>query len=121
MKSNLYKEHIMDLYKNPQNFGEIKNPTHKHTQTNSNCGDELTIELIVKKGKVEDIKFNGSGCVISLVSASLLSTKIKGMDVEDIKKMTKKDVLDLLKIKINPGRIKCVLLSLQGVQNAITN
>ena len=119
--SNLYKEHIMDLYRNPQNFGEISNPTHKHTQTNSNCGDELTIQLLVKNNKVEDIKFNGSGCVISLVTASLLTNKIKGMKIEDIKKMNKEDVLDLLKIKISPGRVKCVLLSFDAIKNAIRN
>ena len=112
----LYKEHIMELYKSPKNYGNLENPTHEHTETNSSCGDEITLQLVVKDGKIENVKFQGSGCVMSLVSSSLLTDKIKGMKLEDAKKLTKEDVLDLLKIKVNPSRLKCVLLSLENLR-----
>ncbi len=112
----LYKEHIMELYKSPRNYGELENRTHEHTETNSSCGDEITLQLEVRDGKIEDVKFSGSGCVMSLVSSSLLTDKIKGMELEEAKKLCKEDILDLLKIKINPSRMKCVLLPLENIR-----
>ncbi len=112
----LYKEHIMELYKSPKNYGELENHTHEHTETNSSCGDEITLQLVVKDGKIEDVKFQGSGCVMSLVSSSLLTDKIKGMGLEGAKKLSKEDILELLKIKINPSRMKCVLLPLENLR-----
>ena len=67
----------------------------------------------------EDIKYSGSGCVISLVSASLFTDKIKGMKIDKVKKLSKEDILELLKIKINPARLKCVLLPLESVRGAL--
>lgn len=119
LSEKMYREHILELYKNPSNFGEIKNPTHKHTETNSLCGDEITVQLIIKNNKISDVKFNGSGCVISMVSSSMLTDKIKNMKVKDIKKLEKKDILKLLKIPINPGRVKCVLLPLDSIKGAL--
>ncbi len=112
----IYKEHIMELYKSPRNYGELENPTHNHTEMNSSCGDEITLQLSVEDGKIQDVKFNGSGCVMSLVSSSLLTDKIKGMDLEEAKKLSKEDILKLLKIKINPSRMKCVLLPLENLR-----
>ena len=117
--SSMYREHIMDLYKNPSNFGQLKNPTNEHTEYNSLCGDEITVQINSKSGKVKDVKFNGSGCVMSMVSASLFTDKIKGMKISDVKKLGKVEVLELLKIKINPARIKCVLLPLEAVRGAL--
>tara|TARA_Y100000034_G_scaffold55831_1_gene68377 strand:+ start:3008 stop:3406 length:399 start_codon:yes stop_codon:yes gene_type:complete len=119
LSEKMYREHILELYKNPSNFGELKNPTHKHTETNSLCGDEITVQLKVKNNKVEDAKFNGSGCVISMVSSSMLTDKIKNMEIKDVKKLDKKDVLKLLKISINPARLKCVLLPLESIRGAL--
>ena len=117
--SDMYREHILELYKNPSNFGELKAPTHKHTSYNSICGDEINVQLIVKSGIVKDIKFSGSGCVISMVTSSILTDKIKGMAVSEIKKIKPEQVLELLKIKLNPARIKCALLSFEAVKGAL--
>ena len=105
----MYKEHIMELYKSPANYAELENPTHKHTEKNSSSGDE----------KISDVKFSGSGCVMSIVSSSLLTDKIKGMNVEDAKKLTKDDVLELLKINVNPARLKCITVPLYAVKNSL--
>jgi len=117
--STIYREHILELYKHPQNFGLLKNPTHEHTEYNALCGDEITVQLKIKDEKVKDVKFNGSGCVISLVSASLLTNEIKGMNIEDVEKLNKEDSLKLLKINLNPARIKCGTLSLDAVKGAL--
>ncbi|MBI2044246.1 iron-sulfur cluster assembly scaffold protein [Candidatus Pacearchaeota archaeon] len=115
----MYKEDIMELYKNPENFGEIENATHKHTEYNSFCGDEVTITLLVEKDKVKDAKFSGSGCVISTVSSTLLTSKLRGMKISEVKRLTKNDMLKLFKVKINPARIKCVLLPLEAVRGTL--
>ena len=116
---DMYKEHIMELYKAPSNFGILRNPTNESTEYNTVCGDEITIQLIVKKGIVKDIKFHGSGCVISLVASSLLTDKIRGMTVDSIKKIMKDDLLKMLQIKITPARIKCALLPLEAAKKAL--
>ena|SRR3989338_3037705 len=123
MKDNLsekmYKEHILELYKSPDNYGELKNPTHKHTETNSSCGDEITMHFIVENGKIKDVKFHGSGCVMSIVSASMLSSKVKGMKVEDALNLKRENVLELIKINVTPTRLKCVLLPLYAIKNSL--
>ena len=117
--NEIYREHILDLYKHPSNFGNLKNATHEYTEFNSLCGDEIVVQLIVENNVIKNVKFHGSGCVISLVSASLLTNKIRGMRVEDVKKLDKNDLLKLLKIRINPARLRCALLSLDAVKKAL--
>lgn len=117
--NDLYREHILELYKSPSNFGTLSEPSHQATEHNSICGDEVTVQIKVRNGKVHDIKFSGSGCVVSVVSASLLTDKIKGMKVDDIHKLNMEDVLKLLKMKLSPARIKCALLSLEAVKKAL--
>jgi len=109
----------LELYKNPSNFGILKNPTHHGTEYNSICGDEITVNLIIKNRIVEDAKFSGSGCALSLVAASLLTSKIKGMNKKDIKKLNKKDIRKLFKTKMSSSRIKCMLLPLEAVKKAL--
>ena len=117
--SNIYREHLIELYKSPSNYGELEKANKKATEYNSLCGDEITMHLIVRKGKVEDIKFSGSGCVMSIVSASMLTDKIKGLSVDEIKKLSHEDILEMFKIKLNPARIKCALLPLEAVRKAL--
>lgn len=117
----MYREHILELYKSPENYGILEGATHEHTETNASCGDEITMQFFINNGEIKDVKFSGSGCVMSVVSASLLTSKIKGMKMEEAKNLKRDDVLNLLKVKINPGRLKCVLLPLYAVKNAITH
>jgi nitrogen fixation NifU-like protein len=116
---DMYREEIMELYKSPSNFGQLKNKTHEKTAYNSVCGDEITVQLLVKDSIVKDIKFSGSGCVVSMVASSLLTDKLKGMNIDSIKGMKGEQVLELLKTKLTPSRIKCALLSLEAVKGAL--
>lgn len=114
-----YKKHIIELWKNPKNFGTLKSPTHELTEHNSICGDEITVQLLVKEGRIEDAKFSGSGCILSVVSASLLTDRLRGMKIEDVKKLRKEDIKKLLKTKIHSSRIKCALLPLEATQKSL--
>lgn len=108
-----YREYILDHYKNPRNFGRIENPTLSHEEDNPLCGDIIGIDLQVRDGKVDDVKFHGRGCAISQASASLLTERIKGMTLDEARKIGKEDVLGELGIEISPARLKCALLSLK--------
>lgn len=117
--NNIYTEIILDLYKNPLNKGKIENPTHEFFKNNPLCGDEIKIQLIVNDNKIKEIKFSGVGCAISQASASLLTEKIKNMDIEKIKSLNKEDILEMLHIPISPIRLKCALLSLDALRGAL--
>ena len=108
-----YREYILDHYKNPRNFGRLENPDVSHEELNPLCGDVIGIDLRVKDGRIDDVRFHGRGCAISQASASLLTERIKGMSLEEAKKIGKEDVLDELGIEISAARIKCALLSLK--------
>lgn len=115
----MYKEQILDLYKHPNNFGELQNYTNEYHEFNPLCGDEIIVQLIIKDNKVKDVKFQGHGCAISIASASLITEKVKNMFVEDIKKLSVEDIKKLLGIEISPGRIKCATLCLEAIKRAI--
>ena len=115
----MYKEHILELYKSPSNFGTLKKASHEKTAYNSVCGDEITVQMIIKDDIIKDVKFSGSGCVISIISASMLTDRIKGLKVKDVKNIGADDILKMLKIKLNPARIKCALLGFEAVKGAL--
>ena len=115
----MYKEHILEHYKHPHNFGELKGATHAHHEHNPLCGDDITVYTIIKNGKIAEVKFTGHGCAISMASASLVTDKIKGMSAEKAGKLKKEDVLGMLAIPISPVRLKCALLPLEVAQKAV--
>lgn len=115
----MYREHILDLFSHPHNFGKLQHPTHRCHEFNPLCGDEVTVEVEAKQGKVSSIKFNGKGCAISIASASLVTDRAKGMPLDKAMKLTTEDVLGMLQIPIGPVRLKCALLPLEALQKAI--
>lgn len=115
----MYQEQILDHYKNPRNFGKIENATVHHHEYNPLCGDEVGIFLVIKDKRVVDVRINGHGCAISQASASMLSEKVKGKSLEELKKLAKDDILEMLGIPLSPVRLKCALLSLDTFKNAI--
>lgn len=115
----MYHEEILEHYRHPHNQGEIKDADITQKELNPTCGDQLTFYLALKDGKVSEVKWNGEGCAISQAAASMLTDEIEGLSIEEIAKLQKEDVLDLLGIELGPTRLKCALLSLQGITNAI--
>ena len=117
--SDLYRQIILDNYKNPSNKGKLLNPTVVIEDANPLCGDHLEVYLKIKEGLLKDISFEGKGCALSIASASILSQEVKNMAIEDIKKFSREDVYALLGIDISPGRNKCVMLSLTAIKKGI--
>ncbi len=113
MSSDIYKDIILDYFRNPRNFGDLENPDVRAKDANPLCGDIIEIQLRIREGKVEDLKFKGKGCAISQAAASMLTEVVKGKTLDEIKMMSKHDILELLGIDPGPTRIKCALLALK--------
>ncbi|HEY6041424.1 MAG TPA: SUF system NifU family Fe-S cluster assembly protein [Anaerolineae bacterium] len=110
---DLYREVILDHYQHPHNRGLLPDPDITYEDSNPLCGDKIRIDLKVRDGIVEDVRFSGKGCAISQASASMLTDEIKGKSLADVKKIGKEQILEMLGIPLGPSRIKCALLSLK--------
>jgi len=119
MSSDIYKDIILDYYRNPRNFGDLPNPDVRAKDSNPLCGDIIEMQLKINDGKIEDVRFKGKGCAISQASASMLTETVQGKTLDEVKSMSKTDVLNLLGIDPGPTRIKCALLGLKVVKLAV--
>jgi nitrogen fixation protein NifU and related proteins len=118
MGSDMYREQILDHYKNPRNYGELEGHTFSHLGENPMCGDE--IEVFVRlddEDRIEYASFQGDGCAISQASASMLTSHIRGMTMEELHDLDTDDVLDLLGIEVTPMRVKCAVLAEKVAQD----
>jgi len=116
----IYREFLLDHYKNPKNKHAMKDPDIEKHDSNPLCGDEIEVYIKLDKDKkVEDISFQGSGCVISQASASILTEELQGKDIDDVKNMTREDMLNLLNLKLTPTRVKCAMLALTAIKKGI--
>lgn len=109
----LYHEAILEHYKFPKNRGRIEKPDITYKDTNPLCGDVCQIDICLKEGHVETVKFEATGCAISQAATSMLTEMIEGKSVEEIKAIGKKEILAVLGIELGPVRLKCALLCLK--------
>ena len=114
MSDDIYREIILDHYRNPRNKGKLSNADVSIHDSNPLCGDEIDIHLKIEEEKVKDIKFEGRGCAISQASASMLTEMIMDKPLTSVKDLTKEDILENIGLmNLGPARIKCALLSLK--------
>ena len=117
---DLYRELIIDRYKNPQMRGELDPHDYSYEDDNPLCGDRIRIDLRVdNQNIITEAVFSGEGCAISQASADLLLESIIGKDLDEVKSLSKDDILEMLGIELGPVRLKCALLSLKVLKAGV--
>jgi nitrogen fixation NifU-like protein len=113
---DFYRQNILDHYQNPRNFGTLERPDISAEDSNPLCGDKIRIDLRVKDGTIEEVRFSGVGCSISGAAASMLTEEVKGKTLEEVKRIGRDEVLEMLGIELGPVRLKCALLALKTLK-----
>ncbi|HLC04200.1 MAG TPA: SUF system NifU family Fe-S cluster assembly protein [Anaerolineales bacterium] len=117
---DLYREVIIDRYKNPRMRGKLDPHDYTYEDDNPLCGDEIRIDLrVAENDRITEAAFSGSGCAISLASADLLVESVVGKTLSEVKQLSKEDILELLGIELGPVRLKCALLSLKVMKAGV--
>jgi nitrogen fixation protein NifU and related proteins len=118
---NLYRDFILEHYRNPHNQGVLDPHDLHFADSNPTCGDEMsmTLRLDAARGHVEDVAFTGRGCAISQASGSILTDEIRGMALDELRTMDPRDVVENLGVPIGPARLKCALLAYKVLQGAL--
>ncbi len=121
MSSEIYRELILDYYRNPRNFGKLEPHDISARDSNPLCGDEIEIQVRVDPNKkIEEIKFTGKGCAISQASASMLTESAKGKPLDWVRELSKEDIFKLLGTRdLGPARVKCALLSMKVLKTGV--
>lgn len=118
MSSELYREEIIDHYKNPRNFGTLDVADRRGRLENVLCGDVVEVFVKFQDGKVSEVKWTGEGCALSQASASLLSEMLPGKSEAELKALSDKEILRIVGEDINPSRKRCATLGLEALQKA---
>ncbi len=119
--ADIYREIILDYYRNPRNFGKLDRYDIDSHDVNPLCGDEIEMQVKVGDGqKIEEIKFTGKGCAISQASASMLTELAKGKKLEWVREVSKEDVFKMLgNPDLGPSRVKCALLGMKVLKTGV--
>ena len=117
--SDMYRQQILDHYKNPRNYGELEDPDFTHVGENPSCGDTIQVDVALDDDgeTIASVGFTGDGCAISMASASMLSERLQGMTVDDLDELDTDDVTEMLGVDISPMRVKCAVLGRQVAQD----
>jgi nitrogen fixation NifU-like protein len=117
--SDMYRQQILDHYRNPRNAGEIEDPTFTHVGENPMCGDTIQMDVVLDDDEetITNVAFRGDGCAISQASASMLSEKLHGMTVDELRELDRDDIVDMLGVDISPMRVKCAVLAEKVAQD----
>jgi len=115
-----YQAQILDHYKHPHNRGVLDPATHAARESNPLCGDEISLTLRVDgSDRIEDVRFDGEGCAISMASASLLTDALRGKTLDEAKAFDRPTLLKDLGVALSSVREQCALLPLRALQTAL--
>ena len=114
----LYKEEIVDHYKNPRKFGDLPSKTHEASESNASCGDMMEVYLKIKNGMVKDAAFKGVGCALSIAAGSMLMDEVVGRKREEVEKWDEKKIEELMG-KVHTRRSKCIMLPIEALKRAL--
>ena len=118
--SSIYSEIILDYYRHPRNKGHLESPQIHARDTNPLCGDVIEFQMILDgNDTVKDVMYSGQGCAISQASASMLTELVKGKSLDEVRKISKEDILDLIGGQLSAVRLKCALLSLKVMKTGL--
>ena len=118
---NLYRDFILEHYRNPHNQGVLDPHDLHYADSNPTCGDEvsMTLRLDDGHGRITDVAFQGRGCAISQASTSILTDSLRGMSLDEVQAIDPKEVLEDLGVPVGPARLKCALLGYKVLQGAV--
>ncbi len=116
---NLYREQILDHYGHPRNQGTLEDADITCERDNIVCGDTVRLDIKLKDGRVDDVRFSGQGCVISMASASMFTEEIKGKSIAELEALEEEDIFEMLGVELGPSRSKCGLLPLRVLKNGL--
>ncbi|MCI4360369.1 MAG: SUF system NifU family Fe-S cluster assembly protein [Thermoplasmata archaeon] len=121
MAYDMYQEIILQHYRTPRNFGTLEGATLVGDESNPLCGDHIRMQLAIDPSthSVRDVRFDGDGCAISIASASMLTEKVKGRNLEEVGRLSRDDVLHMVGIPLSPVRLKCALTSFVALGRAL--
>ena len=121
MAYDMYQEIILQHYRSPKNFGALEHADLSGEESNPMCGDHIRFDLKLDaaKERIEEVGFSGDGCAISVASSSMLSQKLKGISLDDARRLERDDVLKLVAIPLSPVRVKCALTGFAALGRAL--
>jgi nitrogen fixation NifU-like protein len=119
LTTGIYKETILDHFRHPRNYGDLPDANAKAKDSNVLCGDVIEMQLRIDVNRIEEVRFRGEGCAISIATASMLTEFAKGKSTSEIKKLGKEELIKLLGANPGPGRIECALLGLEVLKAAL--
>lgn len=116
---DLYRSELMEIYKDPAHKGQLKSQSLTLEKHNAFCGDHLHLSLKIKNNIIEDAKFDGSLCFVSIIGAEFLLEEIIGQTVKEAKKIDQKKLLELIDLNLSTSRVACATLTLKALQEAL--
>ncbi|MEW6212108.1 MAG: iron-sulfur cluster assembly scaffold protein [Acidobacteriota bacterium] len=117
--SALYSEVILDHFRNPRNCGSLVAADISQEYVNPLCGDRIRVEVQLRGSVIEEARFRGDGCAISIAAASVLTELIVGASIARDEVISSEELLSSLRSEIKPSRLKCALLALEALRSGI--
>jgi nitrogen fixation NifU-like protein len=117
--NEIYRENVLEHYQHPRNRGTLDAPDVTYEDANPLCGDRIRIDVQIADQRIAAIRFSGHGCAISQASASMLCEHVEGRTLDEVKQLSKDDVLEMVGIELGPVRLKCALLALKTLKAGV--